>query len=190
MFMCVCELFVWVCIYVWCSKGLRTWPPVVFLCVVNCLCGVCLYVVCLRGLKNDRRSPFLWACELFVWVFPGKRLYKLTFTRHTKTQPTRTSYEKVTKSGWGNCWSSGVRKATSTPCGRQTATTTSRKPRQMRLRASAFRRRWLRHVFLLQVFCLEYCEFFIHQWTYASTKYRKCCEWLGHAQTCRAHRNP
>ena len=124
-------------------------------CVVNCLCGVCLYVVCLGGLKNDRGSPFLWACELFVWVFPGKRLYKPTFTRHTKAQPTRTSYEKVTESEWGNWWSNGVRKATSTPCGRLTAITTSRKPRKMRRRGSAFRRRWLRHVYLQQVFCLE-----------------------------------
>ena len=31
----------------------------------------------------------------------GKRLYKATFTHHPKAQPTLTSYEKVTRSGWG-----------------------------------------------------------------------------------------
>lgn len=31
----------------------------------------------------------------------GKRLYKPTFTHHPKAQPTLTSYEKVTRNGWG-----------------------------------------------------------------------------------------
>ena len=45
MCMCVCEWFVWVCICVWCLKGLKTWPPVVFLCVLWIVCVEFAYML-------------------------------------------------------------------------------------------------------------------------------------------------